>query len=267
MFNRMEFLYLGALIAVAAAIQGNALATWLAVAAFALTFIVIRVERPPSSSPPLEERGEEKGESKRPHQQLQHFLKRHGANHMIDLKRKFSFAEPEGTDTDSNENVGQSLHAAVLDVVQKVLITVARQKGTSSAETAYIAALASLGGITPLALIVAKKPANAEELSDEEKMEATSHMFTNEAVAFAGLLAISAQNIRRGGVVSMEFGPHVLWAALDKWQKLYPEVAPDNFLDHKMLESARDFRDNPKLPAHILKGRAEADSEAHKSLN
>lgn len=243
------FLFQGfaALVAVAAWIQGNVTAAWLATLASLLSMLVIKTEKSSLSRPPHEVRGREERRRKAP-------ATYHGERHMTD---------------DRSSEVAERIHQLVGQMTQHAM-----QEAENSADATRIAGMAALGSLIPMAPFTAKNAdlngRKPEDVPEDERQELMFSTLSPETMIFAALLTgrmLTAFNAKTG-YSSTEFGPNILWEALQDWRRVFPDKSADDFIHPKILDSARKFGENPKLPKHITAGREEVISGyRHTTIN
>lgn len=143
------------------------------------------------------------------------------------------------------------LGAVVHELVHHT-IKMAPSHGENGMESAEIASAAMMGAALDLALIVCKKPKGlpVEGVSKEKALEALLALRA-ETVVFASLLAANQfeGTLNNGnGQVGMEcrFGEHAFGRALAQWQKLYPDLNIEDYLEEAVVDIARKALNNPE---------------------
>lgn len=142
-----------------------------------------------------------------------------------------------------NKNIGQmgeEANQAVCDLVQSGAALAHMKYGGDASDGAFLGCMAALGALTPTAMIFAKRPQLTEKEVKERGKEIAMSLVSTETLLFAAIASahVLVDSQRDGGIVT-EFGPHILWQALNIWEKVYPDKKPDDFFDPGMLKAAR----------------------------
>jgi len=246
--NRLNFLYLGALITVAAAIQGNMLAMWLALAAIALTFVTIQVtQKDPKNSlfslSSCEER-KKRGDKCRPGR-TPVSINDHGDNMKGPLK-----IGPE----DNASVIADKVQDATGEITQMAmaLASIHERKyedGGGLGSACYVGCMAAAGSLIPIAMSVAVKPKLSEREIHERGKEVALTLVTPDTMLFAALLStkILVNIDAKTGRQDWELNPETLFNALTDWEKLTGRKA-DGIIDPGMLRAAREVAVSSTVP-------------------
>jgi hypothetical protein len=241
---RFNFLYLGAMIAVAAAIQGNPLATLLAIAAVVLTFIEIKFPQKLSLSPPLV-RGERDRKRTIPITE----------NHM-----KYTAAE-----------VKNKMGLLVSEGVQKAMgATMALEKNPGDANPAVVELCANtaLCVLVPVVPFLVKKPMMTREQAAKDPNKLLA-MINFETILYGALIAARMHvGMRAAGELEKldagdgivvtgetEFGPEILYSALEDWKKVTGKNPADYFNADLLKAIEESHRDSLAPFDEFLKSR------------
>lgn len=218
--ERLTFMGLGTLMAAAAAYQGNPIAGLLSLAAVVLTFVVIG-PRTSLSRPPHFVRGREE-------------RKRIGrASRMLAQPRRTLMHQGNAS------KVAQQVEEATSELVQMGIVS-ARALG---ADAMYIGCKAALGGLIPVAMVVADKkniPRNEDEVKARHNEIALS-LVTPETMVFVALLTsrILVEIVPKTGNVTTEMNPYIIYEAVRDFEKLTGKKAED-YLDPGLCRAARE---------------------------
>lgn len=143
-----------------------------------------------------------------------------------------------------NKNIGQmgeEANQAVLDMVQSGTALAHLKYGGNIADGVFLGCMAALGALTPTAMMLAKRPVLTPEEVREKGNEIATSLVTHETLLFAALASAHIMtDLDRSGGLTTEFGPHILWQALNIWEKVYPDKKADDFFDANMLKAARN---------------------------
>jgi hypothetical protein len=160
--------------------------------------------------------------------------------------------------------------AAVL-VQQHVMQVVQEAVNMGSLEAdkaAYLAAMAALGGIIPMALYTGKRPKidDVDALTGYQKNEIMASMVKEETILFCALLvANSIQSFdKKTCELQTTLGPGILWETLQQWQTLNKDKKPEDYLEPNLIAAAVDHGKSASAPFdEFLKKRA--DDQGHQA--
>lgn len=255
----MNFLYLGALITIAAAIQQNWLAMWLAFAAAALAFVRVRIvlpkrERRASFFPPSLLRGGKKEGTKN---RASRTLAYHGETRM------------------NISRISDAAAQAAANIVQKGVLTVKQvcDPGEFGSNSVNLGCNTALCCLMPIVPFLAKRPVLSHKEIEEKGAEELVKLMNYETVLYASLIVSRMHHDsdmqvheKRGSDVSVaatvKFGPHVMNDALNDWKKLTGKN-PADYFDPNLLEGLAAAERNSLSPFEsFLAGRKPGHSSS-----
>lgn len=178
------------------------------------------------------------------------------------------------------EEIATQCHETIISMVQAAIMASGgagkdgpRMRDGTGPQASYVGGMAALGALVPLAMIVGKMPDDVskdeiDSMSLDDQRVLAHSLIMPETLTYAALMSARMQTTMNSqtGRVSIEFGPHVLWAALVDWEKVFPDKKAEDFLAPPMVQAARDFGANPKIPNHVIAGRDEVKFGSPRTL-
>lgn len=163
-------------------------------------------------------------------------------------------------------DIGEKCNSATTEAVQMAILTVAKTAKDPShnhSTATYISCMASLGAMMPGAMAVSKCDFSREQIehfreNEDAGQKAARSLVTPEALLFVSILAakILVSFDVETGYQTTEFGPHILFEALEVFEAAIGKPA-DAYLDPNLLKAARTVGASSAAPFRdFLKGRS-----------
>ncbi len=150
----------------------------------------------------------------------------------------------------SPDEVALKIQEATCKATQLAILT-GTHESHSTFDGLHVGCMAILGAIEPTALMASKKP---------------GQFATQEAMMFSAVLAARAPTeITKEGMITVEFGPHIIFEALEICEKIFGKSI-DSYLDKGMVEAARRCGAGSTIPLEELMQKRSVAHELSKTL-
>jgi hypothetical protein len=151
---------------------------------------------------------------------------------------------------------------AVSEIVQLSIAAVLKKEGPEGApDAAYVGCNAALCALVPTSALLVKKPRLTKEQLEQDGAKIFAKLISFEAILFTalatarmhqGLQVEGSRVVVENGtgfeiVGQVNFGPDVLFEALEDWKKLTGKN-PDDYFDPKLLAAIREINGGALIP-------------------
>lgn len=152
---------------------------------------------------------------------------------------------------------------AVSEIVQLSIAAVLKKEGPEGApDAAYVGCNAALCALVPTSALFAKKPRLTQQQLEQDGAKIFAKLLTFDVILFAALatarmhqgLTVDSKPVvvDKAGVGfeivgQVNFGPDIMYEALEDWKKLTGKN-PDDHFDSKLLAAIREINGGALIP-------------------
>ena len=165
----------------------------------------------------------------------------------------------------TSEDIAMKIQQATCEATHMAILA-GTMKTHDSAAATHIGCMSMLGAMQPTAMIVARKPTLSTSEIKEKGEAVAMGLLTTETLVFTAILAaLTQQEAAPNGNISVEFGPHIIFQALEMAEKVFGKSI-DHLLDERMVEAARQCGAGSNLPLEQLMAKRSTAHSASKTL-